>query len=90
MTTAACVEWGTALGVVRAVPDDGYGDLVRVELADEAALERVFSRSRWHRLRLRALPSRYGGGLCVYGRPTRPLPKSKRRALHTIRVTLAP
>lgn len=57
------------LGTVRAMPDDGHGRLVRVEVVDRFFLRRAFAR-RTHTLRLRALPSRFAGGLCVYG----PLP----------------
>jgi hypothetical protein len=48
------------------LPDDGRGEVARVELVDPFLLERLFV-SRGHRLRLRALPSSSAGGLCVYG-----------------------
>src|SRR6185295_11462752 len=73
----------TSLGTVRAVPDDGRGAVVRVELVDPFLLERLFA-AREHRLRLRALPSSYAGGLCVYGAS----PRSEQGALKHVRVVL--
>ncbi len=71
------------VGTVRAMPDDGRGQVVRVELVDARLLGRLFRKARKHTLRLRALASPYAGGLCVYGRergtePTAEAPGSAR------------
>src|SRR5690606_1018738 len=42
---------GETVGIVRAVPDDGVGHPVQVELADARALRRIFAKSRVHTLR---------------------------------------
>ncbi len=81
---------GLVLGTVRARPDDGFGEVVSLEFADAAMLRKLFTRSHRHSLRLRALPTPYAGGLCIYGKPTGalPLPDEARRELDTVRLTL--
>jgi mannan endo-1,4-beta-mannosidase len=78
------------IGTVRAMPDDGFGEVVTVELHDARWLRRLFHGRQRHTLRLRALPSPYAGGLCIYGAVTglRPLPPDKVRELSAVRVTL--
>ncbi|HEX6241554.1 MAG TPA: cellulase family glycosylhydrolase [Polyangiales bacterium] len=80
---------GVVIGTVRAPPDDGFGEVVSVELHDARLLRRLFRRAR-HTLVLRSLPSPFAGGLCVYGKPTalRPVPEPLQRALTALRVTL--
>ncbi len=82
---------GEVIGTVWAKPDDGLGDLVHVELSDEVLVERLFRKSRRHVLTLRSLPSRYAGGLCVYGKATgkMPLAASQRRNIDSLRVVLS-
>jgi hypothetical protein len=79
------------IGTVWAKPDDGLGEVVHVELSDEVVVERLFRKSKRHVLTLRALPSRYAGGLCVYGKPTGrvPLAANQRRTIDAVRVTLS-
>jgi hypothetical protein len=81
---------GALLGIVRAMPDDGLGELVRVELRDTRALRKIFASARRHTLSFRALPSDYAGGLCLYGKPTGvvPLAPAAQRELSSVRVTL--
>lgn len=81
---------GEVLGVVWAKPDDGLGDVVRVQLSGPGLLKRLFAQNRRHVLRLRALPSRYAGGLCVYGKATGkvPIQPEWRRPIDSVRVTL--
>jgi Cellulase (glycosyl hydrolase family 5) len=78
---------GVTLGTVRARPDDGRGEVVRVELVDPFLLARLFS-ARAHRLRLRALPSSYAGGLCIYGSAPRAAEPATEAALNHVRVVL--
>jgi hypothetical protein len=82
---------GELVGTVWAKPDDGRGDLVHVEVRDAHLLERLFRQSRRHVLELRALPSRYAGGLCIYGKITgaMDIDPSWRRPIDSIRITLA-
>jgi hypothetical protein len=80
------------IGTVRAVPDDGLGTVVRVELVDARILSRLFGgKARAHTLRLRALPSSFAGGLCVYGRELGAATDAAERApegLSHVRITL--
>jgi mannan endo-1,4-beta-mannosidase len=82
---------GEVLGTVWAKPDDGLGDLVHIEVRDADLLERLFRKGRRHVLKLRALPSRYAGGLCVYGKITgaMEIEPGWRRPIDSIRLTLA-
>lgn len=78
------------IATVRAKADDGVGAAISVELVDARLLARLFGKARVHRLRLRALPSPFAGGLCVYGRD----PSAAREAdvsppaLSHVRITL--
>lgn len=80
------------VGTVRARADDGFGEVVEVELRDARSLKRIFRPGRTHALRLRALPSPYAGGLCVYGAVTGrgPLPEGAARDITSVRVSLVP
>jgi mannan endo-1,4-beta-mannosidase len=78
------------IAIVRARTDDGAGELVRAELHDRRALTRLFATSRPHTLRFRALPSRYSGGLCIYGKATAKVLPEQRRPIETVRLTLEP
>jgi mannan endo-1,4-beta-mannosidase len=80
---------GVTLGTVRAVPDDGRGEVVRVEVVDPFLLARLFA-AREHRLRLRALPSSYAGGLCVYGSPPGGAQSGGDAMLNHVRIALEP
>jgi mannan endo-1,4-beta-mannosidase len=81
---------GELLGTVRARPDDGVGEVVRVELSDARALRRIFGRRGPHELRFTALPSSYAGGLCIYGAPSgaQPVPEPVARDLQAVRIVL--
>ncbi len=81
---------GRVIAAVRAKPDDGLGELIRVQWDDARALRQVFRGSTSHTLRFVALPSRYAGGLCVYGKPTGviPLDAAGRRDLDQVRIQL--
>jgi mannan endo-1,4-beta-mannosidase len=76
------------IGTVRAKADDGVGAVVAVELVDGRLLARLFGKGRIHSLRLRALPSPYAGGLCVYGRDQSASVEAAAPALSQVRVTL--
>jgi hypothetical protein len=76
------------VGTVRAMPDDGRGQVARVELVDARLLRRLFGKGRQHSLRLRALPSPYAGGLCVYGRAPSAQDAPDPGGLVHVRVTL--
>ncbi len=78
---------GHVIGTVRAKPDDGLGELVRVR-TDEPKLLRAIFRNNTHSLRFVALPTRYAGGLCVYGTPTGvvPLDPAGKRDLDQVRI----
>jgi len=80
---------GEVIATVRARPDDGLGEVVRVEWVDARSLRR-FAKRRLHTLRLVALPSRYAGGLCLYGKPTGALPVAPeaKRDLDHVRIRL--
>ncbi len=80
---------GEVIATVRARPDDGLGELVSVEWVDVRSLRR-FAKRRLHTLRLVALPSRYAGGLCLYGKPTGALPVApeSKRDLEHVRIRL--
>jgi hypothetical protein len=82
---------GEVIGTVWAKPDDGLGDVVHVELSDSVVVERLFRKTRRHVLTLRSLPSRYAGGLCVYGKPTGrvALEPNQKRSIDSVRVTLS-
>lgn len=81
---------GQSLGIVRAIPDDGLGQRVRVELTDARTLRRIFGTRRVHTLRFAALPSAYAGGLCIYGKPTSNGPGAQEAVPgpHSVRITL--
>ena len=81
---------GELVATVRAKPDDGSGDVIRAELTDQRALRKVFGKLGRHALHFRALPSRYAGGLCIYGAPTgnAPLAPEAARDLTAIRISL--
>jgi mannan endo-1,4-beta-mannosidase len=76
------------IATVRAKPDDGVGAVVEVELVDARLLARLFRAGRTHRLRLRALPSPFAGGLCVYGRDVHGPAQDAPALLSHVRVTL--
>jgi predicted transcriptional regulator len=78
------------LGVWRAPPDDGLGEVLSLDITDPALLVRIFRR-RHHRLTLRALPSQHAGGLCIYGRPSGhfAIPPALRREVDSVRITLS-
>lgn len=81
---------GEVLGVVRAMPDDGFGELVRIEWPETARLRRLLARTKRHSLRFIALPSSYAGGLCIYGKPTHnvPLDSAHARPVDHVRIQL--
>ncbi len=81
---------GRVIGTVRAKPDDGLGELIRVQWDDPSGLRKIFRANTTHTLRFVALPSRYAGGLCVYGKPTGaiPLDPAWRRDLDQVRIQL--
>jgi mannan endo-1,4-beta-mannosidase len=83
---------GELVGTVRAPADDGFGEVVEVELRDARALKRLFRSGRTHSLRLRALPAKYAGGLCIYGAVTgrAPMPEGRARDVSSVRISLTP